>query len=106
MVVTESFARGLPVVTTDQAGASDLVVHKENGLIIPAGDPGAIKDALRWCLENRAALVAMRAAALETAKGWQWSDYRWALISAVATGLARAGYAPRFGDGGPAALLE
>jgi hypothetical protein len=40
----------------------------------------------------------MREPALETAKGWQWSDYRRALIEAVATGLKGAGYAPLFGE--------
>lgn len=97
MVVTEAFARGLPVITTDQAGASDLVRHKENGLLIPAGDSSAISSALTWCLENRVGLAAMRAPALETARGWQWPDYRRALIEAVSTGLERAGYPPQLG---------
>jgi glycosyltransferase involved in cell wall biosynthesis len=98
MVVTEAFSRGLPVITTNQAGASDLLDHGRNGLIIEAGDSAAIAGALKWCLDNRAALAAMREPALETAKGWQWSDYRRALIEAVATGLKGAGYAPLFGE--------
>lgn len=95
MVVTEAFARGLPVITTDQAGASDLVRHGQNGLIVRAGDPAAIAGALAWCLDNRDALSAMRAVALETARSWQWSDYRKALIDAVALGMQRAGYGPQ-----------
>lgn len=87
MVVTEAFARGLPVITTDRAGASDLVRHGENGLVIPAGDPEALADALTWCIENRAALAGMRQEALTTARGWQWSDYRRSLFDAV-TGKA------------------
>lgn len=97
MVVTEAFARGLPVITTDQAGASDLVRHGENGLIIPPGDPAAIAAALNWCLDNRAALAQMRIAALDTARNWQWSDYRAGLRAAVTEGLTRAGYAPQLG---------
>ena len=95
MVVTEAFARGLPVITTNQAGASDFVRQGENGLIIPAGDTQAICGALRWCLDHRADLAAMRGAALETAKNWQWSDYRAALFNTVQGGLAKAGYAER-----------
>ncbi|AZQ66753.1 glycosyltransferase [Silicimonas algicola] len=91
MVVTEAFARGLPVITTDQAGASDLVRHGVNGLIIEAGNAQAIADALCWCLDNRTALAGMREAALETARGWQWSEYRSALRGAVAEGLRRCG---------------
>lgn len=91
MVVTEAFARGLPVITTDQAGASDLVRHGENGLIIPAGDTQAIADALRWCMNNRSQLQPMAEAALETAKGWQWSDYRRNLYSTVRAEMVRQG---------------
>jgi len=96
MVVTEAFARGLPVITTNQAGASDLVRHGENGLLIPAGDVCAIKDALVWCLDNRERLAEMRYGALETAKASQWSNYRCALIAAVSQGLQRAGFEPAF----------
>src|SRR5205807_1893133 len=75
MVVTEAFSRGLPVITTDQAGASDLVEHGRNGLIIPAGDSAALVEALQWCLDNRKPLYQMRSYALETARRWQWPDY-------------------------------
>lgn len=91
MVITEAFSRGLPVITTDQAGASDFVRNGENGLVIPAGDPAAIADALQWCLDNRGKVAAMSSAATETARNWQWSDYRAALFDAVAEGLRQRG---------------
>ena len=91
MVVTEAFSRGVPVITTDQAGAVDLVRDGENGLVIPAGDPAAIAAALRWCLDNRAKLAPMAEAALATARGWQWSDYRAALYDTVTGELSRQG---------------
>jgi glycosyltransferase involved in cell wall biosynthesis len=91
MVVTEAFSRGLPVITTDQAGASDLVRNGENGLVIPAGDPVAIAQSLRWCLDNRDQLAPMAQAALETARGWQWSDYRARLYETITGELARQG---------------
>jgi glycosyltransferase involved in cell wall biosynthesis len=93
MVVTEAFAHGLPVVTTKRAGAAELVRHGENGLIIPAGDAGAITEALDWCLTHRIELKAMRRAALETAARWQWRDFRQALAGNVIDGLRQAGYA-------------
>jgi len=94
MVVNEAFSQGLPVITTDRAGAADLVRHRENGLVIRAGDPHAIAAALRWCLEHRQELAAMRHAALETAQGWQWPDYRRALIQRLEAALERAGFEP------------
>jgi glycosyltransferase involved in cell wall biosynthesis len=83
MVVTEAFSRGLPVLTTRNAGAADLVRPGENGLLVRAGDADDLATALRWCVANREQLQAMRPAALATAAGWQWADYRAALRSAV-----------------------
>jgi glycosyltransferase involved in cell wall biosynthesis len=76
MVVTEAWSRGLPVITTDRAGAADLLKPNVNGLLIQAGDAGAIEQSLVWAMSHRRELAAMREQALSTAAGWQWSDYR------------------------------
>jgi glycosyltransferase involved in cell wall biosynthesis len=76
MVVTEAWSRGLPVITTDCAGAADLLRNGQNGLLIRAGDARAIAESLDWCLAHRGELRAMREAALATAKNWQWDAYR------------------------------
>lgn len=76
MVATEAWSRGLPVITTDHAGAADLLRPGANGLLVRAGDAAAIADSVRWCLEHRVELRAMRESAHATAAGWQWSDYR------------------------------
>jgi glycosyltransferase involved in cell wall biosynthesis len=76
MVVTEAWSRGLPVITTDRAGAADLLQPQQNGVLIQAGDADAIGAAIAWCLSHRRELREMRAAALATAANWQWSDYR------------------------------
>jgi glycosyltransferase involved in cell wall biosynthesis len=93
MVVTEAFSQGLPVITTSQAGAADIIRPGENGLIIPAGDAHAIAGALDWCINHRTELKAMRRKALETAARWQWSDFRHELSNSVEIGLKQAGYA-------------
>lgn len=83
MVVTEAWSRGLPVITTSAAGASDLLQPRRNGLLVPAADTGALAEVIQWCLDHRAELAAMRESSLETARRWQWSDYRDALVSAL-----------------------
>jgi glycosyltransferase involved in cell wall biosynthesis len=95
LVVTEAMAHGLPVITTDRAGAADLV-SRDNGLVVPAADARALADALLWCLDNRERLHAMRFHALETARRRQWPDFRRDLIAALDMGLRRAGYSPAF----------
>lgn len=92
MVVTEAFAQGLPVITTDRAGAADLIQHGVNGLIVPAGDSQALVETLSWCITHRTELQAMRQAALDTAAKWQWSDYRRSLIENLQDGLSAAGF--------------
>lgn len=44
----EAMAVGLPVISTDHSpgGARMLITHKENGLLIPVGNPKALSDAL------------------------------------------------------------
>ncbi len=96
MVVAEAMAHGLPVITTDQAGAASFVTPHHNGLLVPAGDARTLADALRWCLDNRVRLAEMRHHALETARHRQWLDYRRELVATLDGGLRRAGYAPRF----------
>jgi glycosyltransferase involved in cell wall biosynthesis len=88
MVVTEAFANGLPVITTNRAGAADLVRHGENGLIIEPASSVAIAESIEWCLKNRTALGKMRDAARATAESWQWSDYRHALSEGLRDKLA------------------
>lgn len=83
MVVTEGFAQGLPVIATDCAGAAELVKHRSNGLIVPAGNVEALTEALDWCMNHRQELRAMRKSALDTVAGWQWADYRRVLVKNI-----------------------
>jgi len=83
MVVTEAWSSGLPVITTSCAGAAELLKPGQNGIIIRAGDAGAIAESIGWCLSHRTELRAMRESALSTAANWQWADYRRALAGAL-----------------------
>lgn len=92
MVVSEALSRGVPVITTDQAGAADLIRPGENGLIVPSGDELAIRDALQWCLDNRRQLNEMRWPALKAARENQWSRYHAESLDGISKGLARRGF--------------
>ncbi len=88
MVATEAWSRGLPVITTECAGAVDLLRPGYNGLLVRAADVSSLAEALVWALAHRAELDAMREGALATAARWQWQDYRQALARAVSGVLA------------------
>src|SRR5207248_1564835 len=42
----EALFAGLPIITPDVGGVRDLVQHGYTGLVTPAGDEGALADAL------------------------------------------------------------
>jgi len=49
LVVAEALACGLPVITTPNTGASDLIRPGQNGEVVPIRDPGALAAAsLKW----------------------------------------------------------
>jgi len=50
LVVNEAMAFGLPIITTDAAGCTDLV--QDNGLVVPAGDTDALATAMRQLLSD------------------------------------------------------
>jgi glycosyltransferase involved in cell wall biosynthesis len=89
MVVNEAFNRGVPVIATDAVGAAagGLVRHEHTGLVVPAGDAGALARALRR-LHDDAPLRARLGAAGQAAV----RDYTHAAWAAgVARALAAAG---------------
>jgi glycosyltransferase involved in cell wall biosynthesis len=49
LVVNEAFHQGVPVIATDAVGAAagGLVQHERTGLVVPAGDPDALRSALQ-----------------------------------------------------------
>ncbi|MDZ4788033.1 MAG: glycosyltransferase [Blastochloris sp.] len=84
LVASEAWSRGVPVITTNQAGASEQLQSGKNGILIQADSAQAIHDVVVWCHAHRQDLRTMRGAAWQTASAWQWSDYRKALRMAVA----------------------
>jgi len=65
LVINESMACGLPVVTTDRCVAGlELIENGKNGFIVPVDDQQALTGAIRRVLEGDG--CAMGAAALET----------------------------------------
>jgi glycosyltransferase involved in cell wall biosynthesis len=59
MVLTQAKASGLPILTTPNSAALDLVSPGRDGWIVAIRDAEAIEARLTWCDGNRNALAAM-----------------------------------------------
>jgi glycosyltransferase involved in cell wall biosynthesis len=76
MVVAEAMACGLPAIVTENVGAKEMITNGENGLVIPAGQPDALADAMRWFIAHRHNLPTMSLAARKSAELYDWTNYR------------------------------
>ncbi|MFH1499091.1 MAG: glycosyltransferase family 4 protein, partial [Verrucomicrobiota bacterium] len=52
LVVPQALACGIPVVISDRVGARDIVAHREQGSIFPAGDADALAGEIAWWLDH------------------------------------------------------
>ena len=75
MAVLEAMACGLPVIVSQMVGAREAVEEGRNGWVVPVADAPALAARMAWCVENRAALAAMRPAARATAERYSWDSY-------------------------------
>ncbi|HEX5138917.1 MAG TPA: glycosyltransferase family 4 protein, partial [Planctomycetota bacterium] len=92
LVVSEAMASGLPCVVTEAAGS--LVTHGRDGLVVPAGAPAELADALGALLDDAALSARLGAAARRTAEAFDLASYGRRLVEAygapAAPAIARA----------------
>jgi glycosyltransferase involved in cell wall biosynthesis len=71
-VLLEAMARGLPVVATPVAGVADLIEDGVHGLLVPVGDPRALRDAIARLGHERGLAERLGAAARARVEGFAW----------------------------------
>jgi glycosyltransferase involved in cell wall biosynthesis len=52
LVIQEAFAAGVPVIASDLGALRERVRHGEDGLLVPPGDPHALREALLELLQD------------------------------------------------------
>lgn len=75
-VLLEAFGYARAVVATPVTGVRDLVVDGENGLLVPPGDPRALRDALARLAHERGLAERLGANARATAERFAWDRVR------------------------------
>jgi len=75
LIVNEVMSAGRPAIVSDDVGCgADLIEDGVNGFVYPAGDVGALANALRRVLEPNGAAEAMGARAVERMRTWSFEE--------------------------------
>jgi glycosyltransferase involved in cell wall biosynthesis len=69
VVLLQASAAGVPIVASAVGGIPEAVAHRENGLLIPPGDPDALAEAVVTLLENPEQARAMGETGRERVRG-------------------------------------
>ncbi|MFI9772320.1 glycosyltransferase family 4 protein [Streptomyces sp. NPDC052415] len=86
--VQEAMASGVPVVAPAVGGPLDLVAHGRTGLLFPAGDAGAVREAVRALQADPGLRTAYGSAARAMVEGRTWAAVGDQLIGHYAEVLA------------------
>lgn len=75
LVLLEAMASGLPIIASEHTAARDLVVHGEQGFVVPVRSPDAIASAIEQLVSSPQQLEAMKVAARARAEQYPWARY-------------------------------
>jgi glycosyltransferase involved in cell wall biosynthesis len=75
LVLLESMAAGLPVITTPNTGGPDVIEEGKEGFIVPAGSVGALREKMEWLIQNPSRAVEMGRQAHARASHFTWETY-------------------------------
>lgn len=68
LVIAEAMARELPVIASDLAGPSEILSHRQDGLLLPPGDEQALAEAIHSLMEHPEERLRLGRAARETVR--------------------------------------
>jgi len=83
MTAVEAMACGIPVITTNTTGMSQIIEEGVDGFIIEPGSTEAIVEKLAWCRDNIAQLKEMGKAARQTVLKYDIATYKQNFIDAI-----------------------
>lgn len=76
LVNLQALASGCPVITTEAAGAADIIQHGENGLTVADNSVEALTDALDQLIRDAELRCSMSSAAKASVQnGFSWEQY-------------------------------
>lgn len=88
LVQLEAMACGVPIITTPNAGGSEIITDGVEGFIVPIRDTNTLQEKLEWCYQHPEKLSEMGQAARKKAENSTWLTYRQKLSAKVQALLA------------------
>jgi len=82
-VLLEALACGLPVLSTTNTAAPDLIHNDVEGFIVDPRSPEQIAERLAWGLTHRHELLAMRTLARSCAETFPWARFHEGVVRSV-----------------------
>jgi glycosyltransferase involved in cell wall biosynthesis len=79
-VILEAMSCGLPVITTANSCAPDIITEGKEGFIIPVKDSRALAEKLDWCFSHKKELFDMGQMAAAKAGRFTWQGFRKEII--------------------------
>lgn len=70
----EYMAAGVPIVASDLPALREVLRDRENAVLVPPGDPGALAAGIRSLLADEALAARIAARAREEAAGYTWEN--------------------------------
>jgi alpha-maltose-1-phosphate synthase len=83
LVLLEAMACGIPIITTPNTAAPDIITDGVEGFIVPIRDTEALKEKLDWCYRHPEELAQMGQAARKKAEQLTWDLYRQRLSTRI-----------------------
>ncbi len=83
IVVLEAMTQGMTVIVSDKTGAADVVQDQVNGFVVPIRSAEAIAQRLTELARDPERLMAVKRAALDSARTHSLETYRRAIVEAV-----------------------
>ncbi len=75
LVIAEAMACGLPVVATENTGASEFIESGKNGIIVPARSANELETAINDLIESRKQAETIGKEAALTSQTFSWEAY-------------------------------
>jgi glycosyltransferase involved in cell wall biosynthesis len=82
-VLLEAMASGLPVLSTTNTAAPDLIEPGIEGFVVEPGNVEALSAYIGWCEEHRHDVAEMGRAARRKAESFTWARFRSDVVSVI-----------------------